>query len=86
LQKLFNTITKHRDRAIFMVMLRCGLRVEEVANLTLAALDLPRCQLFVYTAREQRTGWFTSAPIPIMPWQIIFKVRPDRSCKEAIFG
>jgi site-specific recombinase XerD len=51
LQKLFNTITNRRDRAMFMVMLRCGLRVEEVANLTLAALDLPRCQLFVYNGK-----------------------------------
>ena len=48
LRKLFKLIVNHRDRAIFMVMLRCGLRVEEVANLTLAALDLPRRQLFVY--------------------------------------
>jgi len=31
-----------------MLMLRCGLRVEEVAQLTLGALDLPRSQLFVY--------------------------------------
>lgn len=48
LAKLFKRIVNHRDRAIFMVMLRCGLRVEEVANLTLSALDLPRRQLFVY--------------------------------------
>ena len=45
---MFNHIVNHRDRAMFMVMLRCGLRVEEVADLTLAALDLPRRQLFVY--------------------------------------
>ena len=51
LYKLFNTLNNCRDRAIFMVMLRCGLRVEEVANLTLAALDLPRCQLFVYNGK-----------------------------------
>jgi hypothetical protein len=31
---------------IFMLM-RCGLRVEEVAQLSLHALDLPRSQLFV---------------------------------------
>jgi site-specific recombinase XerD len=48
LNKLFKHIANHRYRAMFTVMLRCGLRVEEVANLTLAALDLPRRQLFVY--------------------------------------
>ena len=46
--RLFAAIDHPRDRAIFMLMLRCGLRVEEVAQLTLNALDLPRSQLFVY--------------------------------------
>lgn len=46
--RLFAVIDHPRDRAIFMLMLRCGLRVEEVAQLTLSALDLPRSQLFVY--------------------------------------
>jgi site-specific recombinase XerD len=46
--RLFAVIDQLRDRAIFMLMLRCGLRVEEVAQLTLRALDLARSQLFVY--------------------------------------
>jgi site-specific recombinase XerD len=46
--RLFAVIDHRRDRAIFMLMLRCGLRVEEVAKLTLGALDLARSQLFVY--------------------------------------
>ena len=49
--RLFNMITSKRDRAMFMLMLRCGLRVEEVAKLTMAALDLPRSQLFVYEGK-----------------------------------
>jgi len=49
--RLFNVITNKRDRAMFMLMLRCGLRVEEVARLTIAALDLPRSQLFVYEGK-----------------------------------
>jgi len=54
-------IDNKRDRAIFMLMLRCGLRVEEVAQLTVGALDLPRSQLFVYRAKEPRTEWCISA-------------------------
>jgi site-specific recombinase XerD len=46
--RLFAHIKSHRDRAIFMLMLRCGLRLEEAANLTLRAIDLRRAQLFVY--------------------------------------
>ena len=44
---LLNVIRKPRDRAIIMVMLRCGIRVEEVANLTLADVDLKRSRVFV---------------------------------------
>jgi len=36
-----------RDRAMFMLMLRCGLRVEEVAQLTVDAVDYGRRQIFV---------------------------------------
>ncbi len=36
-----------RDKAMFMIMLRCGLRVEEIARLTMDAIDLSRSMLFV---------------------------------------
>jgi site-specific recombinase XerD len=52
--KLFNVINSKRDRAMFMLMLRCGLRVEEVAKLTMAALDLPRSQLFIYEGKGSK--------------------------------
>jgi len=47
----FDGITKKRDRAIFKVMLRCGLRVEETANLTLADLDFRRRRIFVQNGK-----------------------------------
>jgi len=40
-------ITDARDNAMCMLMLRCGLRVEEVAHLTLDAVELSRNRLFV---------------------------------------
>jgi site-specific recombinase XerD len=45
--KLFAFITDLRDRAMFMVMLRCGLRVQEVAQLSVDAVEYQRRQLFV---------------------------------------
>lgn len=45
--QLFNVIKKPRDRAMFKIMLRCGLRVEEVANLSLSDLDIARDKLIV---------------------------------------
>jgi site-specific recombinase XerD len=45
--RLFAFITDRRDRAMFMLMLRCGLRVEEVAHLTVDAVEYPRRQILV---------------------------------------
>lgn len=52
--RLFNVIGSRRDRAMFMLMLRCGLRVEEVANLKLASIDLRRMQLIVYEGKGRK--------------------------------
>jgi len=38
----FAVVKSCSDRAMFMLVLRCGLRVEEVANLSLAAVDWRR--------------------------------------------
>jgi site-specific recombinase XerD len=46
-EKLFSVIKNKRDIAMFKLMLRCGLRVEEVSNLTLGAIDLKRRRLMV---------------------------------------
>ena len=37
--RLLAVIRDVRDRAMFMLMLRCGLRVQEVADLTVGAID-----------------------------------------------
>ncbi|MBT8370250.1 MAG: tyrosine-type recombinase/integrase, partial [Deltaproteobacteria bacterium] len=50
----FSVIKNCRDRAMFMLMLRCGLRVEEVADLTLAAIDWRRRRLYVYSGKGQK--------------------------------
>ena len=46
--QLFAVIKNIRDMAIFKIMLRCGLRVEEVANLTCGAIDLKRKRIMVH--------------------------------------
>jgi len=51
---LFEIITKPRDRAMFRIMLRCGLRVEEIANLTLDALDLKLRRIYVHCGKGQK--------------------------------
>ena len=46
-EKLLAVIKDLRDKAMFMVMLRCGLRVEEVAHLAVDAIELSRRRLFI---------------------------------------
>lgn len=44
---LFKNLKGCRDQAMFMLMLRCGLRVEEVAHLSLGDIDLKRRMLLI---------------------------------------
>jgi site-specific recombinase XerD len=62
LDLFFRVITKKRDRAIFMLMLRCGLRVEEVARLRLEDIDYHYSQIVVRCGKggKDRTTYFSS--------------------------
>lgn len=52
--KFLAVITDPRDRAMFILMLRCGLRVEEVSRLTLDAIELSRNRLFVANGKGRK--------------------------------
>jgi site-specific recombinase XerD len=54
LKRFFKVITKHRDRAMFMLMLRCGLRVEEVVALSASAVDLSRRKITVQNGKGMK--------------------------------
>ena len=51
---LFKEINDTRDRAVFMLMLRCGLRVEEVARLTVDAIEYRSRQLYVFNGKGSK--------------------------------
>ena len=46
-ERLFGLIKGKRDMAMFKLMLRCGLRVEEVSNLSLGDIDLKKRRIIV---------------------------------------
>jgi site-specific recombinase XerD len=66
--RFFDRIKNSRDQAIFTLMLRCGLRVEEVAKLTLRAVDLLRAQLFIYDGKgsKDRIVYLSSDALEIL--------------------
>jgi len=51
---LFNELKDRRDRAMFLLMLRCGLRVEEVARLAVDAIEYRSRQLYVFNGKGSK--------------------------------
>lgn len=47
-------VTSNRDLAMFMLMLRCGLRVQELVNLTLDVIDYRRSQILVKAGKRAK--------------------------------
>jgi site-specific recombinase XerD len=88
LQKLFDVIGPARDRAMFILMLRCGLRVGEVRNLALSDLylqptpgNLPRLWLHGKGGRE-RVVYLASQPhAALLDW---LEMRP-KVADQAVF-
>lgn len=83
LDRLFAVITTPRDKAIFLLMLRCGLRVGEIRCLSLVDLDLqpppgqlPR--LWIYgKGGKQRVVYLSPQALTILnDW---LAIRPDSS-------
>jgi site-specific recombinase XerD len=80
--KFFEVIKSARDRAIFKLMLRCGLRVEEVANLTLSAIDLKHRRIIVHSGKgaKDRVVYISNdAHDAIVQY---LRVRPSKRAKK----
>ena len=54
IDQFFDVIKSKRDWAMFRLMLRCGLRVEEVSDLTLGAIDLKHCKIMVLNGKGSK--------------------------------
>jgi site-specific recombinase XerD len=79
-ERLFSVIRGARDRAMFLLMLRCGLRVGEVRNLSLDDLyldpifgSLPRLWLHG-KGGSQRVVYLSSQPLAAL--QVWLEIRP----------
>jgi site-specific recombinase XerD len=93
LEKLFAVITLPRDRAMFLLMLRCGLRVGEVRNLSMKDLylqptpgNLPRLWLHGKNG-SQRVVYLSGQPLAALKrWQALRPATQDSAVFLNRFG
>ena len=79
---LFENLKGPRDRAMFMIMLRCGLRVEEVAHLSLGSIDLKRRILFIQDGKgaKDRVVYISNDALAALLEYL--RVRPTNTVKK----
>ena len=88
LARLFAVVDSRRDRAMFLLMLRCGLRVGEVRNLSMSDLylysvsgNLPRLWLHGKGDKERVVYLSSQAMNALEAW---LEIRPNES-EQAVF-
>jgi site-specific recombinase XerD len=79
---LFKNLKGSRDRAIFMIMLRCGLRVEEVAHLCLSSIDLKRRILFIQDGKGAKDRIVYISNDALAALLAYLRVRPTNKVKK----
>jgi len=81
-KRLMDVISSKRDRAIFMLMLRSGLRVAEVVKLTLGAVDWHRKRLYVYSGKGSKDRVVFISPDTFRALTAYVKSRPAGRTKR----
>jgi site-specific recombinase XerD len=79
---LFNNLKGYRDRAMFMIMLRCGLRVEEVAHLAIGDIDLKRRMLLIQDGKGAKDRIVYISNDALYALLDYLKVRPTNKVKK----
>lgn len=79
---LFDNIKKLRDQAMFRIMLRCGLRVDEVANLYISDLDLKHNKIFVRNGKGRKDRVVYVSPDAYGAIVNYLRVRPLSKAKK----
>jgi site-specific recombinase XerD len=81
--KVFLDVPKRpRDQAMFLLMLRCGLRVEEVANLTFDVIEFRRRRIWVQDGKggKDRVVYVSDDAMEALVKYL--KLRPDTNVKQ----
>jgi len=81
-KQLLSVVASKRDLAILMLMLRSGLRVAEVVNLTLTAIDWQRKRLYIYNGKGGKDRVVYISPDTYQALQIYMQSRPQGRAKH----
>lgn len=80
--QFFEVIKTRRDWAMFRLMLRCGLRVEEVANLTLGDIDIKQRRIMVVDGKGGKDRVVYISDDAVDGLLAYLKLRSDRRIKK----
>ena len=81
-EDFFNVVKGCRDKAMFMLMLRCGLRVEEVANLTMGVIDVKRRTILVEDGKGGKDRIVYMSNDVLQSLLSFLKVRPASKARK----
>lgn len=76
LKKLFARVSDPMDRALFLLMLRCGLRVSEVAHLKFTDIDWEQKALMVYQGKGRKDRRVYVSDDALMSLKECLQIRP----------
>jgi site-specific recombinase XerD len=81
-ETFFQAIKSARDRAMFLLMLRCGLRVEEVAHLTVGVIDVNRRTILVEDGKGGKDRIVYLSHDALQALAAYLKVRPHSRTRK----
>jgi len=84
-QRLFAQIAHPMDRALFLVMLRCGLRVSEVARLTLEQIDWEQQALHIVQGKGRKDRRVYMSPDAVASLHMCLAQHPGERAKAYVF-
>jgi site-specific recombinase XerD len=84
-QRLFAQIAHPMDRALFLVMLRCGLRVSEVAHLKLEHIDWEQQALSVIQGKGRKDRRVSMSPDAVASVQQCLEHHPGTRAQGYVF-
>ncbi len=84
-KELFKQMTNQMDRALFLLMLRCGLRVSEVAKLKVSEIDWNQQALLVKQGKGRKDRWIFLSDDVVTILQECLLLRPPTVPDDLFF-